>query len=104
MTDRGQLKIFNLDKIAACAKDLNALGPDTEPEFLNIGKVLNTLATICYGMTDNAVRLSTVANFSADENGSGKDSFVEENSKIFEAVTSHVKTTLTSLGEGDTSW
>ncbi len=101
MTDRGQLKIFNLDKIAACAKDLNALGPDTEPEFLNIGKVLNTLATICYGMTDSAVRLSTVANFSAGENGSGNDSSVEESTKIFEAVTGHVKSTLTSLSSGE---
>ena len=101
MTDRDQLKIFNLDKIAACAKDLNALGPDTEPEFLNIGKVLNTLATICYGMTDSAVRLSTVADFSTDENESRKDSFVEENSKIFEAVTGHVKATLTSLSSGE---
>ncbi len=100
MIDRGQLEIFNLDKVAACAKDLNALGPDTEPEFLNIGKVLNTLATICYGMTDNAVRLNTVANFSAGENGSGKDSFVEESTQIFEAVTGHVKTTLTSLSSG----
>lgn len=101
MTDRGQLKIFNLDKIAACAKDLNALGPDTEPEFLNIGTVLNTLATVCYGMTDNAVRLSSVANFSADENRSENGSFVEENTKIFEAVTSHVKATLTSLSSGE---
>jgi len=100
MTDNGPLKIFNLDKIAACTKDLNKLAPDTEPEFLKIGQVLNTLAAICYGMTDNAVKLSTLAKLNTDENTAATDSFVEDNSKIFAAVTSHVKTTLTSLNKG----
>ena len=101
MMDRGPLKILNLDKIADCAKDLNALGPDTEPEFLNIGKALNTLATICYSITDNAMKLSTLANFRTDDNAVEKDSFVTGNAKIFQAVTSHVETTLISLGEGE---
>jgi methyl-accepting chemotaxis protein len=101
MTDHGPLKIFNLDKIAACAKDLNALGPDTETEFLSIGKTLNTLASICYGMTDNAFKLSSLANFSSDGSEDRQDSFVEENSKVFEAVTAHVKETLSSLSSGD---
>ncbi len=100
MTDSGPLKRSNLDKIASCAKDLNKLGPDTEQEFLKIGQVLNTLATICYGMTDDAIKLSTLAQLSGDENGTAAESFVEDNSKIFESVTSHVKTTLTSLSEG----
>ncbi len=97
MTAPLRQQIFDLGGIANCAKDLNALGPDTEPEFLKIGKVLNTLATICFGMTDNAVQLSTLANFSTDD----EDSSIEENKKIFDAVASHVKTTLASLGEGD---
>lgn len=100
MTDSGPLKRSNLDKIAACAKDLNTLGPDTEQEFLKIGQVLNTLATTCYGMTDDAVKLSVLAKLSGNENGTATESFVEDNSKIFDTVTSHVKTTLTSLSEG----
>ncbi len=101
MTDHDLLKIFNLEKITDCAKGLNALGPDTESEFLNIGKVLNTLATICYGMTDNAVKLSTVANFQADQGDSAEGSFLDENTKIFDAVADHVKATLTSLSGGE---
>ena len=98
--DRDPLKILNLEKIADCAKDLNALGPDTEPEFLNIGTALNTLATICFSITDNAVKLSTLATFRTEESESDNDSFVAGNAKIFQAVTSHVETTLISLGEG----
>jgi len=101
MTDHDLLKIFNLEKITDCAKGLNALGPDTESEFLNIGKVLNTLATICYGMTDNAVKLSTVASFEADQGDSAEGSFLDENTKIFDAVADHVKATLTSLSGGE---
>lgn len=100
MTDYGPLKTSNLDKIGTCAEDLNKLGPDTEKEFLKIGRVLNDLATICYGMTDDAVKLSTLAKLRGYENVAAADSFVEDNSKIFEAVTSHIKTTLTSLNEG----
>ena len=61
MTDRGPLKIFNLEKIAAYVIDLNELGPDTDPEFYNIGTVLNRLPTIRYGMTDKAAELNTWA-------------------------------------------
>ena len=100
MIDHGQQNTLNLDELAACARDLYALGPDTEPEFLTIGVTLNDLATICYGMTDDAVKLSTLANFSAGDNESGSDSFVKENAEIFDAVASHVKTTLTSLNGG----
>ena len=96
----GNPKILDLDEIAACAKDLYALGPDTEPEFLAIGTALNTLATICFDMTDDAVKLSTLANFSTGDMESGTDSFVQENGKVFEAVAHYVKTTLTSLDEG----
>ncbi len=99
MTDPGQQPQLNLDRIAACARDLNALGPDTEPEFLNIGRVLNALATICFGMTDSAVKLSRLAKFSADDKDADSDSFIEENAKIFDAVVRHVKTTITSLGD-----
>lgn len=100
--DRDPLKILNLDKIADCAKDLSALGPDTEPDFLNIGAALNTLASICYSITDNAVKLSTLATFRADGNDMEQDSFVAGNAKIFQAVTRHVETTLISLSEGET--
>lgn len=101
MADHDLLKIFNLEKIVDCAKGLNALGPDTESEFLNIGKVLNILATICYRMTDNAVKLSTLANFAADNGDSPGGSFLEENTKIFDEVADHVKATLTSLSGGE---
>ena len=100
MVDLEKQKILNLDDIATCAGDLYALGPDTEPEFLNIGTLLNTLASICFGMTDDAVKLSSLANFTSGDKGSGTDSFVEENANIFNAVTSHVKTTLISLDGG----
>ena len=39
-----------LHQVNACADELASLGPDTEPEFLNIGETLNKLATICFGM------------------------------------------------------
>jgi hypothetical protein len=99
MTDSWRKQLLNLDGIIACAKDLNALGADTEPEFLGIGRVLNTLATICFGMTDSAVKLSRLAKFSADDKDADSDSFIEENAKIFDAVVGHVKTTITSLGD-----
>lgn len=46
-------------RFAAYAKDLNAIGTDTEPEFLKIGMVVNKLAVICHGMTDKAAELDT---------------------------------------------
>ncbi len=100
MTDHGQHNTLNLDKLAACARDLYKLGPDTEPEFLSIGTALNALATICFGMTDDAVKLSTLANFSSNNKESGSDSFVTANAKVFDAVANHVKTTFTSLSDG----
>ena len=100
MTDHGPLKIFDLEKIAACAEDLNKLGPDTEPEFLNIGNTLNSLAGTCYEMTDDAVKLSSLAQLDGDLDATATESFAEDNAKIFEAATSHIRTTLTSLGEG----
>lgn len=100
MTDPRQQKTLNLDGIAACARDLYTLGPDTESEFLAIGETLNTLATICFDMTGDAVKLSTLANFSTGDRESGSDSFVKENGKVFAAVANHVQTTLTSLDEG----
>lgn len=101
MTAHNPLKILNPDKIAACAKDLKELGPDTEPEFLSIGRALNSLAGICYEITDNAVKLSSLAQFRADHNGPDGDSSVGENTKIFQDVTDHVRATLTSLGAGE---
>ena len=100
MTDHGQQNTLNLDELAACVGDLYALGPDTEAEFLAIGTAVNDLAAICFGMTDDAVKLSTLADFSAGDNESGSDSFVNENAKIFDAVAGHIKTTLTSLNGG----
>lgn len=101
MTDCDQLKFLNLDKILDTAKSLNSLGPDTEPEFLAIGKVLNTLSTICYGMTDNAVKLSDLANFKAGEEDPENGSFIERNAEIFDGVAAHVKETLISLNGGE---
>ncbi|MGB3222684.1 MAG: methyl-accepting chemotaxis protein [Desulforhopalus sp.] len=101
MTDCDELKFLNLDKIKDTAKNLNSLGPETEPEFLAIGKVLNTLSTICYGMTDNAVKLSNLANFKAGENDLETGSFIEKNADIFDGVAAHVKETLISLNDGE---
>ncbi len=101
MTDPGQQPHLNLDRIAACARDLKALGPDTESEFLDIGRVLNTLATICFGMTDSALKLSKLAKFNTEEKEADNDSFIAENRKIFTEVTDHVKRTISSLGDGD---
>lgn len=100
MTDHSPRKIFDLQRIAACARDLDKLGPDTEPEFLSIGEVLNTLARTCYEITDDAVKLSHLAKLSNEENGTEAGSFAEDSAKIFEAVTGHITTTFTSLGEG----
>ncbi|WP_073616952.1 methyl-accepting chemotaxis protein [Desulfopila aestuarii] len=93
--------LIDIHEITACAKDLNALGPDTEPEFLTIGKTLNTLATICFGMTDNALKLSALANFSTGDTTSENASILEANTQLFDAVANHVKSTINSLGEGD---
>ncbi len=101
MIDSGQQPHLKFDRIAACARDLMALGPDTESEFLEIGRVLNTLATICFGMTDSAIKLSKLAKFNADGKEADNDFFIAENRKIFAAVTDHVKTTISSLGDGD---
>jgi methyl-accepting chemotaxis protein len=52
-------------------------------------------------MTDNAVKLSTLANFAADRSDADNGSFLDENTKIFDAVADHVKATLTSLSGGE---
>lgn len=101
MTDYNLVKILDFNEINACASDLKSLGPDTEPEFLKIGNALNTLATSCLSMTDDAVKMSQLANFKGDDPESANDSFVRDNSKIFEAVTDHVKGTLMSLSGGE---
>lgn len=101
MTDQSPFEKIKFDEITGCIKDLNSLGPDTESEFLFIGNALNTLATICYTMTDNAVKLSALSNFNREQEVSVQDSFVEENTQIFDAVTHHVKTTLTTLSKGE---
>ena len=51
-------------------------------------------------LTGYAVKLSTLAKLQGHENGTAADSLVKDNSKIFKAVTSHVKTTLTTLNDG----
>ena len=101
MTVRDPQNILSLDQIKACARDLNALAADTEPEFLKIGKVLNSLADICSSMTEKAVQLSSLATFSEHENIPVGTSFIDHNSKIFQAVGEHVVTTLASLGAGE---
>ncbi len=97
MNDSGRIKELTFKNIASCARDLNSLAPDTESEFLSIGKALNDLANHCYGMTDNSVKLSNLANFNAGENGS----FIEKNAAIFDGITTHVKETLSSLSSGE---
>ncbi len=101
MTESLKKRLLNLDGIAAAARDLNKLGPDTEPEFLSIGRELNTLAGICYKMTDNAVQLSGRAKFKANTDESENESFIEGNRQVFAAIAGHVKTTITSLSEGE---
>lgn len=101
MTDCDKLKFLNIDKIKDTARSLNSLGPDAEPEFLAIGKVLNTLSTICYGMTDNAFKFSNLPNFKAGENDLETCSFIERNAEIFDGVAAHVNETVISLNGGE---
>lgn len=101
MTDCDQMKFLSFDKLKDTAKSLNSLGPDTEQEFLAIGKVLNTLSAICYDMTDSAVKLSNLANFKAGENDPETGSFIDKNAEIFDGVAAYVKETLTSLNGGE---
>ncbi len=100
MTHQDTRKIFNPEQMRKCADDLNALASDTEREFLQIGETLNKLAAVCYSMTDDAVRLSSLSNF--DEGGdTAGESFVTQNIRIFDDVVKHVKNAISSLGEGD---
>jgi len=101
MINHNPLRILNIDSIANCVQDLNTLAPDTEAEFLTIGKELNDLAGLCYSMTDNAVKLSTLSKFDVNNDSATENSFIEENTKIFDEVISHVKLTITSLGGGE---
>ena len=93
-------KIPTLSKMDACASELHSLGPDTEPEFLNIGNLLGKLADICFGMTDDALALSSLSNF-RDEGGSEEGSIIEEDKKLFDEVSNHVKKTIDSLNDGE---
>lgn len=90
----------NPKQMNACAGDLHTLGSDTESEFLKIGGTLNKLADICFGMTDDAVQLTSLSSFSTDELSQGS-SFVDETKTIFDEVAGHVKQSINSLNEGE---
>ncbi|MCP3890387.1 MAG: hypothetical protein GY702_16180 [Desulfobulbaceae bacterium] len=102
-TNKESQKIADSGQMKSCAKDLNSLGPDTEPEFLKIGETLNQLATICFGMTDKALQLTVRSNFRDDdnENGSNHGSVIEETRGIFDEVALKIKDTLDSLLDGE---
>jgi methyl-accepting chemotaxis protein len=93
-------EINNIDHLNICAKELNSLGPDTEKEFLGIGETLNKLANICFGMTDDGLKLASVSNFNTVGATAEKQSFIEETRAIFAEVTSHVAKSMESLSEG----
>jgi hypothetical protein len=101
MTLQDTQELFNLKQLNTCAGVLKALSPDTEREFLKIGEELNTLADICYGMTDDAVRLSSVSGFSGEHGLSDKGSFIHENIQLFDEVTGHVRKSIEALNDGD---
>ncbi len=101
MTLHDPQNLLNLKKMRSCADELYSLGSDTEPEFLNIGEMLNQLANICFGMTDDALKLTSVSNFSVEEEMSEGDSFIEETKKIFDEVADQVKNSVNSLNEGE---
>ncbi|MEE4240675.1 MAG: methyl-accepting chemotaxis protein [Desulfopila sp.] len=100
MTPQDTRKILKPEQMKKCADDLNVLASDTEREFLQIGETLNKLAAVCYSMTDDAVRLSTLSNFN-EEGAAAGESFVTQNVEIFDNVVKHVKSAISSLGEGD---
>ena len=88
-------------KLNACAEELNSLGPDTESEFLTIGETLQQLASSCFGMTDDALKLTSLSSFCEGDTATQEGSFIEETRVIFSDVNTHVDTTIQSLNKGD---
>ncbi len=88
-----------LSKMDSCANELHSLGSDTEPEFLIIGDLLNKLADICFGMTENARELSSLFIFRATEEP--EVGSITDEKKLFGEISSHVNKTLSSLNEGE---
>lgn len=93
------LNIRNL--LQGCADELNSLGPDTEQEFLGIGESLHSLADKCFTMTDDALKLTSLSSFHAEDESAEEASFIEETRIIFEDVGAQVGTTVNSLNEGE---
>lgn len=92
---------YDVSRMNSCAGDLDSLGPDTEPEFLHIGEMLNNLATICFSMTDDALQLASLSNFSVEDSTSSTGSFFDETKNIFNEVATHVNQTINSLNQGE---
>ncbi len=92
---------YDVTQMNSCAGELHSLGPDTEPEFLDIGGTLNNLAGFCFSMTDDALQLASLANFSVEDDVSDEDSFIDETKNIFDEIASHVKQTINSFNEGE---
>lgn len=90
-----------LDLLTASADELNALGPNTEPEFLGIGETLHKLADICFSMTAEALKLTSQSGFRAEEESAQDESFIEETRTIFNDIGEQVQTTISSLKEGE---
>lgn len=94
-------KLNILHLLQTCADELNSLGPDTEQEFLSIGETLHALADICFTMTDEALKLTSLSSFHAEDESAEEASFIEETRTIFNDVGEQVETTINSLNEGE---
>jgi methyl-accepting chemotaxis protein len=92
--------LTKIEKLKSCAAELEALGPDTEREFLSIGEMLNNLSSLCFQMTDCAVQIASISNFNTENTTANNYSFTDETRKIFKNVTKQVKDSIDSLGEG----
>ncbi len=87
--------------LETCADELHSLGPDTEQEFLGIGENLHKLADTCFTMTAEALKLTALSSFRAEDESAQDVSFIEETRTIFNDVGNQVQTTINSLNEGE---
>lgn len=100
--DKTGKDIFNLHIMKNCSKDLSSLAADTEREFLNIGRMLNTYSDICMAMTGDGEQLISHAHFSIDEALLSTDeTFLEYNKRVFDDVAAHVDNAFVTLADGE---
>lgn len=100
--DKTGKDIFNLHTMKNCSKDLSSLAADTEREFLNIGRMLNTYSDICMAMTGDGEQLISHAHFSSDDALLSTDeTFLEYNKRVFDDVAAHVENAFVTLADGE---